>query len=128
MFVVSCPPQAQLPITKLPKLTLASPAPNPKLQPPVGAGTVLEFTWDPSSLFVPVGADEDLYIAMVNQNVSSPVFEKVDKVGPGNGTVTVPTGVSGAVFACLTTFEGGLTLDDLSSFGTLAAPVEFMIS
>lgn len=128
MFIVSCPPQAQLPIVKLPKLTLASPPPNAKLQPPIAAGTVLTFTWDPSTFFVPVGADEKLYIAMVNQNVSSPLFEQVTKTGSGSGTVTVPTGVSGAVFACLTTFEGGLTLDDLSSFGTLAGPVEVMLS
>lgn len=53
-------------------------------------------------------------------------MEQADSLAPG--TAPVPTGASGAVFACLTTFSGGLTLNDLTSYGTLAGPVEIILS
>lgn len=126
MFVVSCP--QQLPLIKLPALNVTSPMPPTDLQPPVAAGTTLELAWDPSEFFVPVAEGAPLYIAMVNQNVSAPVFEEVTVTGTGTGSVTVPEGVAGAVFACLTTFSQGLTMMDLTSFGTLAGPTEILIS
>lgn len=126
MFVVSCP--QQLPLTVLPKLTLTGPTPPVNLQPPTAAGTVLSFSWDPSTFFVAVDPNAPLYIAMVNQNVSAPIFEEVTKTGTGSGTVPVPAGANGTAFACLTTFSGGLTLDQLTQFGTLAGPVEVVLS
>lgn len=151
-FIVECP--EQLPIIQLPKLNLTSPTPPSNLQPPTPAGTTLEFAWDPSQFFVSVDPSAPLYIAMVNQNISAPIFEQVtvtgmstsaaleevsrtgelgsaDEVtatGAATGTAPVPSGVSGAVFACLTTFSGGLTLAELTSYGTLAGPVEILIS
>ncbi|GAB7357248.1 hypothetical protein MBLNU459_g8227t1 [Dothideomycetes sp. NU459] len=134
-FIVSCPQQP--PLIQLPKLTVVAVAPAPSaaanLQPPVPAGATLALAWDPSQLFVPVAAAaaaaaEPLFVAMVNQNVSAPVFAPVTVTGVGAGSVTVPAGVAGAVFACLTTFGGGLTLDELTSFGTLARPTEILIS
>lgn len=126
MFVVSCP--QQLPLIQLPKLTLTSPTPPVDLQPPTPAGTVLHFSWDPTTFFVPVESSAPLFVAMVNQNVSAPIFQMVTPEGSGMGSVTVPEGVSGVVFACLTTFGGGLTLDQLTAFGTLAGPVEVVLS
>jgi len=126
MFIVECP--MQLPIIQLPKLMLTSPAPTPNLQPPVPAGTTLTFEWDPSKFFVTVDPNAPLYVAMVNQNVSAPIFEKITKTSASTGTAPVPAGASGAVFACLTTFSGGLTLNDLTKFGTLAGPVEILLS
>lgn len=65
---------------------------------------------------------------MVNQNVSAPVFEQVTVTGMGSGSVVVPEGLAGAVFACLTTYAGWLTMNDLTSYGTLAGPTEILIS
>lgn len=144
----------RLPIIQLPKLNLTSPMPPANLQPPIPAGTILTFAWDPSQFFVSVDPSAQLYIAMVNQNVSAPIFEPITKTGSSTGTTleevsrtgevgsvegvtltgiatgtaTVPAGVSGAVFACLTTFSGGLNLTGLSEYGTLAGPVEIMLS
>ncbi|KAL9094190.1 MAG: hypothetical protein Q9165_003605 [Trypethelium subeluteriae] len=126
MFVVSCP--QQLPIITLPKLNLVAPIPPQNLQPPVPAGTVVAFSWDPSTFFVPVAPGTQLYIAMVNQNVSAPIFQPVTSTGTGQGTVEVPEGVNGTAFAALTTFSGGLNLDQLTQFGTLAGPAEVVLS
>lgn len=126
MFVESCP--QYLPLILLPKLKVTSPMPPVNLQPPVPAGTEINFAWDPSTFFVTVDPNKPLYIAMVNQNVSAPIFQEVKKTGTGSGSVPLPKGVAGAAFACLTTFSGGLTLDQLTSFGTLAGPVEVLVS
>ncbi|MCJ1310171.1 hypothetical protein MMC25_003832 [Agyrium rufum] len=126
MFLVSCP--EYLPIILLPKLNLTSPTPPPNLQPPLAAGTPLNFAWDPTKFFVPVDPNAPLYIAMINQNVSAPIFQQVTKTGTGTGTVPVPSGVAGVAFAVLTTFSGGLTEAQLTSFGTLAGPAEVVAS
>lgn len=125
MFVVSCP--QQLPIVRLPKLNVTTLSPI-HLQPAVTAGTMVHFDWDPSTFFVTVAPDAPLYIAMVNQNISAPVFQPVTKTGNDSGSVPVPAGFGGIAFACLTTFGGGLTLDQLTSFGTLDGPVEVLLS
>ena len=129
MFIVSCP--TQLPgVVALPKLMNTAPAPTMHLQPPVPAGTTLDFMWDPSTFFVSVDPSAPLYIAIVNQDVDTPYFQEVQNLdfAAGTGSVPVPAGVTGAAFACLTTFSGGLTLNDLSSFGTLAGPAELVLS
>jgi len=123
-FVVSCP--EPLPIITLPKLTLVGPTPPANLQPLTSAGTVLTFSWDPTKFFVPVAPAAPLYIAFVNQ-VAPPVFEKVSGA-PSGGGVSVPEGISGVVFAVLTTFSGGLNETQLAQFGTLAGPAEMVLS
>lgn len=67
---------------------------------------------------------------MVNQNISAPIFQQVQNLdfNGGTGSVPLPEGVTGAAFAALTTFSGGLTLNDLSQFGTLAGPAEVLAS
>ena len=126
MFIVSCP--AQLPIIILPKLNVTAPPPSPHLTP-VPAGTILDLAWDPSTFFVPVDPNAPLYVAMINQAPANPpVFEQVTITGTGTGTVPVPANVSGAAFAVLTTFSGGLDENALSSFGTLAGPAEIIVS
>lgn len=46
----------------------------------------------------------------------------------GYGNAVVPSNVDGVVYAALTTFGGNLTLNQLSAFGTLAGPVEIVVS
>ncbi|KAI9845161.1 MAG: hypothetical protein M1837_005046 [Sclerophora amabilis] len=125
MFIVSCP--SPLPIIVLPKLTLTAPTPPLNLQPPAGEGTVLSFSWDPSTFFVDVDPAAPLYIALINQ-VAKPYFIQVSSTGTGSGTVTVPAGVAGVAFAVLTTFSEGLTEVQLTEFGTLAGPAEVALS
>lgn len=119
MFVVSCPADAVLPIIPVPALTLVGPMPPLDLQPPTPAGTVVEFSWDPSKFFVPVDPNAPLYIAMINQDLP-PIFAEVTMTSSSSGSVPVPVGASGVAFAVLTTFSGGLNEMQLSSFGTLA--------
>lgn len=126
MFVVSCP--QQLPLVRLPRLNIISPAQAASLQPPIAAGTTIGFSWDPSTFFVSVNTSAPLYTALVNQNSSAPIFQQISITGRSNGTIPVPAGVAGATYACLTTFSGGLTLDDLGSYGTLAGPVQLILS
>lgn len=97
------------------------------LQPPTPAGTVLSFAWNPSTFFTAVDPSAPLYIAFINQ-VLPPIFEQLTITGTGMGTVPVPAGAAGAAFAVLTTFSGGLTEIQLSSFGTLAGPAEVVLS
>jgi len=65
---------------------------------------------------------------ILRPNISAPIFNKITKTGTNSGSVPVPAGSSGIAFACLTTFGGGLTLDQLTSYGTLAGPVEVLLS
>lgn len=129
MFIVECPQQLPNQVA-LPKLTATAPAPQPHLQPPVAAGTQIDFKWDPSTFFVSVDPTQPLYIAMVNQNVNTPIFLEVQNLdfNGGTGSVALPAGVTGAAFAALTTFSSGLTLNDLSQYGTLAGPAEVLVS
>lgn len=125
LFVTYCP--VYQPFIDLPKLTYTGPTPPTDLRPALAVGTELSFSWDPTKFFVPVAKDEKLYIAMVNQ-IGTPIFEEVTMTGAASGTVPVPSGVAGSVFVCLTTFSGGLTLTDLTNYGTLAGPMEILIS
>ena len=125
MFIVHCP--QQLPLTILPKLTLAATAPEPDLQPPTPAGTVLTFKFDPLTFFVKLDPAAPLYIAFIN-SVTNTTFTHTTSCGTGCATVPLPEGLGGAAFAVLTTFAGGLTEDQLTSYGTLAGPAEIIIS
>ena len=122
MFIVSCP--QQLPIIVLPQLNSTAPAPPPNLTP-VTAGTALAFSWDPSKFFVPVSGP--LYIALINANMP-PIFQPIASTGPSSGTVPLPANVTGVAFAVLTTFSGGLDVNALTAFGTLAGPAEVVVS
>jgi len=71
-----------------------------------------------------------LYLAMVNQNVSATIFTPLQNVSRmlGYGSVVVPPSVDGVVYAALTTYSSNLTLDQLSAYGTLAGPIEIVVS
>jgi len=73
-----------------------------------------------------------LYIAFVSQNVSAPVFVRLENVSrvTGMGSVALPMmgGVEGVVFAALTRAAGNLTLEQLSGNATAAGPVEVVVS
>ncbi|KAI4271016.1 MAG: hypothetical protein LQ337_006312 [Flavoplaca oasis] len=125
MFIVSCP--RQLPIIILPKLTFVSPPPPPNLQPPVPAGTPLQFTFDPSTFFVQVDPNAPLYIGLVNL-VTNVIFVETTSCGIGCVTAPVPEGAAGVAFAVLTTFSGGLNENQLTEYGALAGPAEVVIS
>lgn len=127
MFIVECPQQLPLPI--LPKLTLESPTPPSNLQPPTPAGTLLKFTYDPSTFFVKVAPGTPLCIGLINM-VTNITYTEVTSCGTGCATIPVPEGAAGAAFAVLTTFPtaDALTEDQLSSFGTLAGPAEVILS
>ena len=125
MFIAHCP--QQLPIIVLPKLQPAAPAPQPHLQPPTAAGTVLTFNYDPSTLFVKVDPAAPLYIAFIN-SITNTTFVETTSSGTGYVTVPLPTGLGGVAFAVLTTFSGGLTEEQLTTFGTLAGPAEVVLS
>ena len=127
MFIVECPQQLPLPI--LPKLTLESPTPPSNLQPPTPAGTLLKFTYDPSTFFVKVAPGTPLYIGLINM-VTNITYTEVTSCGTGCATIPVPAGAAGAAFAVLTTFPtaDASTEDQLSSFGTLAGPAEVILS
>lgn len=124
-FVVSCPVTSDLGLVRLPQLNLMEPIPAP----PVAAGTPITFTWDPNSLLIHVSPSTPLYMAAVSQNVSDLIWGPATRTGLGSGSVSVPSALpNGSVFACLTTFSGGLTLDELTEFGTLAGPIEITVS
>lgn len=71
-----------------------------------------------------------LYLAIVNQNVSATIFTPLQNVSRilGFGSVVIPPSVNGVVYAALTTFGANLTLDQLIAYGTLAGPVEIVVS
>jgi hypothetical protein len=124
MFIVSCP--MQLPIRILPKLSVA-PMPPMNLQPPTPAGTVLTFTYNPTTFLVSVDPSTPLYIAFINQ-MTLLYFAPLTVTATGTGTVPLPENITGIAFAVLTTYSGGLSEADLSSMGTLAGPVEVALS
>lgn len=140
----------QLPIVHLPRLNITV---GVDLDAPVTAGAIGEFSWDPSTLFIDLDPTTPLYIAIVNQNISAPIFQPLHRTSLSSGkddlfddshnaalagivmltevptgTATLPDGVNGTAFGCLTTFAGGLDLAALSSYGTLAGPVEVILS
>lgn len=125
MFIVECP--QQLPIIILPKLILDAPVPQPVRQPPLLGGTELTFKFDPSTFFVEVDPAASLYIAFVNQ-VTNATFAETTSCGTGCVTVPLPDGLGNVAYAVLTTFSGGLNLEQLTTFGTLAGPAEVVIS
>lgn len=90
--------------------------------------TTLNFSWNPKQ--VNISALSPLFVAFVNQNVSAPIYRQLQSVSrvKGTGIAALPQNLDGSVFAALTTFGGNLTLDQLSAFGTLAGPIEIVVS
>lgn len=122
-FIVSCPINVNSGI-KLPSLQLIEPT-----KAPVPPGTPIAFSWNADEFLVPVSQTTQLYMAGVAENVTDPIYAKVTKLNANSGTVPTPPDIpSGVVYVCLTTFSGGLTLDQLTDYGTLAGPLEIMIS
>lgn len=96
---------------------------------PTAPGTPITFSWNPDEFLVPVDPNAPLYMAGVAENVTDPIYGQVTKINERSGTISTPADIpSGVVYVCLTTFAGGLTLQQLTDFGTLAGPLEIMIS
>ncbi|KAI4241481.1 MAG: hypothetical protein LQ352_007439 [Teloschistes flavicans] len=124
MFIVSCP--QQLPLIILPKLTFVGPTPASNF-PPTPAGTLLTFSFDPSTFFIKVDPNAPLYIAFINM-ITNTTFIEATKVDATTVTIPVPEGAAGAAFAVLTTFSGGLNETQLTDFGSLTGPAEVILS
>ena len=121
-FIVSCP-VSPLDV-KLPPLSLVGPK-----QGPVAPGTPITFSWNPEEFIINIDPAKPLYMAGVAENVTDPIYGQVTKINATHGTIPTPADIpSGVVYVCLTTFSGGLTLDQLTDYGTLAGPLEIMIS
>lgn len=119
---MSCP--VPLNYIDLPSLNLVGPTAGP-----VAPGTPITFSWNPDSFITPISPTTPLYMAGVAENATDPTFGPVTKINPSAGTIEAPADFpSGVVFLCLTTFSGGLTLSQLTDFGTLAGPLTIMIS
>ena len=116
-FVTSCP--QQLPIAVLPQLNFKG-----------ISGSDLNFAWTSSADNFTINSEPDhgLYIAIVHQNVSDPIHQQVQATGQGEGTVPLPEGLGGVVYACLTASSGDLTFRELTTTGTLAGPVQLVLS
>jgi hypothetical protein len=117
-YTTSCP--QQLPIDLLPPLAFNG-----------MSGSTLNFGWSPNAnnFSTPVGtAGQDLYLAMIHANVSDPIYQQVQTTGQGQGTVQLPEGLSGVVYAALTGSSGDLTYHELTTTGTLAGPAQLVLS
>ena len=121
-FIKECPKEAQLPIPMLPKLTLTSPPPSPKLVP-VAEGTPLTFQYDVQH--VQADSSAKIYIGVINL-VTNVTYIEAQNLGGGNVQIPAPKAV-GAAFAVLTT-QAGLTEDRLANGGALAGPAEVILS
>ncbi|KAI4763154.1 hypothetical protein E4T52_04782 [Aureobasidium sp. EXF-3400] len=117
-YTTSCP--QQLPVDLLPPLTFNG-----------MSGSTLNFGWSPNAnnFSTPVGtAGQDVYLAIIHANVSDPIYQQVQTTGQGQGTVQLPEGLSGVVYAALTASSGDLTYHELTTTGTLAGPAQLVLS
>jgi hypothetical protein len=120
-YITSCP--QQLPIDTLPPLTFNG-----------MSGSSLSFGWSPNAnnFSAPTGAagaaGQGVYLAMIHANVSDPIYQQLQITGQGQGTVQLPEGLSGVVYAALTASSGDLTYRELTTTGTLAGPVQLVLS
>jgi hypothetical protein len=117
-YITSCP--QQLPIDLLPPLTFNG-----------MSGNTLSFGWSPNAnnFSAPTGAaGQDLYLAIIHANVSDPMYSQVQTTGQGQDTVQLPEGLGGVVYAALTASSGDLTVHELTTTGTLAGPVQLVLS
>ncbi|KAK6000092.1 hypothetical protein QM012_004080 [Aureobasidium pullulans] len=125
-YITSCP--QTLPIDLLPPLAFNG-----------MSGSTLDFGWSsgvnnlstPSAnnFSTPAGVPrQDLYLAIIHANISDPTYQKVQMTGQGQGTVELPEGLSGVVYAALTASSGDLTYHELTTTGTLAGPAQLVLS
>ncbi|KAI5212532.1 hypothetical protein AUEXF2481DRAFT_255773 [Aureobasidium subglaciale EXF-2481] len=117
-YTTSCP--QQLPIDLLPPLSFNG-----------ISGSTLDFSWTPSAnnFSAPVGAaGQNLYLAIVHTNASDPIYQEVQTGQQGQGTVQLPEGLGGVVYAALTASSGDLTYHELTTTGTLAGPAQLVLS
>jgi hypothetical protein len=124
----SAPVRAGPPYLNMTVIPTEVPIGSPALMLPLTPPTILHFTWDARRVNTSVLTP--LYIALVNQNSTMPVFTQLENVSRilGAGVMTLPPiGLAGAVFAALTK-SSNLTFAQLSSYGTLAGPVEILLS
>jgi hypothetical protein len=114
-YTTSCP--QKLPIDKLPLLSFNG-----------VSGNSLDFGWTPNAKNYSMEAGQTLYMAIVHANISDPVYQQVQMTGQGQGSVPLPEGLGGVVYAALTASSGDLTFEELTSTGTLAGPVQLFLS
>jgi hypothetical protein len=117
-YITSCP--QQLPINILPQLTFDG-----------MSGSTLSFRWTPNANNFPAptgAAGQDVYLAMIHANVSDPIYQQLQTTGQGQGTVQLPEGLSGVMYAALTASSGDLTYHELTTTGTLAGPAQLVLS
>ncbi|MCJ1356143.1 MAG: hypothetical protein MMC33_006137 [Icmadophila ericetorum] len=129
-FVPWCPTSAALsdwlpPV--LPTLTLLGPAPPITLQPAVSAGTPLKFSWDPTTFLYEVKPSTQLYIMLFNQ-IADQTPLAIKLAGNNTGTVPIPVGFGGAVFAVLGVPAGLNKLANSTDFTVLAGPALVVLS
>lgn len=111
----------ELPITILPELRMSNQTtgwakPN----------TSILFTWDDAAQSSISRSGKPLFIGWVNQ-IGNPQYTSLNLTGSNRGVTIVPKGLSGAVFAVLTTQPGLNDVKDLSD-ATIAGPVHIEIS
>ena len=70
-------------------------------------------------------AGKQLLVGWVNQ-LNMPIYTPLNITGKGKGTATIPSGMTGAVFAVMTTQQPD-NVDDLA-LATLAGPVVLTLS
>ncbi|KAG9542626.1 hypothetical protein KCU77_g23016, partial [Aureobasidium melanogenum] len=101
------------------------------------SGSTLNFGWSANNLSTPAvnnfstpagATGQDLYLAIIHANVSDPAYQRVQTTRQGQGTVQLPEGLSGVVYAALTASSGDLTYHELSTTGTLAGPAQLVLS
>ncbi|KZF21429.1 hypothetical protein L228DRAFT_212327 [Xylona heveae TC161] len=123
-FVIpgSCP--TDLPLKVLPALNVV-PA-GPPAFAPQDRPTEIEFTFDQPDTPGASNGGETLYIAWVNQ-VRVPQYTQLMRTGNGMGTASLPSRLSGVVFAALTSTTDPDNLAALAN-ATLAGPVIIPVS
>lgn len=92
----------------------------------------ITISYDPDTFWAPQEDDATFYLALVNQGYE-PVMVGINETGR-EGSVVIASAVipveesTGVVYAALTTFQGGMDVGNLTEFGTLAGPVEIVVS
>ena len=129
-FVTWCPNSASLsdwlpPV--LPPLTLLSPVSSVDLQPATSPGTLLKFSWDPSTFLYEIKPSTQLYVTLLNQ-ISNPAPIPIQLTGNNTGSVPVPTGFGGVAFAVLGVPDGYDKLTNSTNFKVLAGPALVALS
>lgn len=123
-FVVPGSCLIEVPVPILPALNVSEPS-GPECSYMSTSATLLEFIWDPLQMTFVAESGKQLLIGWVNQ-LNAPVYTALNITEKGRGTVAVPPGMNGAVFAAVTTQQPD-NVNDLA-LATLAGPVVLNLS